>query len=178
MADHNEITEVINEAVSEVNKNDATDPKALSLEALVLLLTTDRLHKLENDSKTQMEDLRTRQQKVSFLHKMMKTINAGTDTQGEFDITPYPDLKEMLQKAKEIGVELDEEKLKYSSQERERLLENLRMTVEDLNVQNEMQLQMITRMTNERYESYQMARCILKPLHDDKLNKARYIGGR
>jgi hypothetical protein len=178
MAEHNEVAEVINEAVTEVNKNGPTDPKTLSLEALVLLLTTERLQKLETDSRSQLNDLRTRQEKVSFLHKMMKTLNTGTDSKGELDLSSYPDLSEMLKKAKDIGVELDEEKLTYSSPERERLLENLRMTVEDLNVQNEMQLQMITRMTNERYESYQMARAILKPLHDDKMNKARSIGGR
>lgn len=178
MAEQNEVADVINEAVSEVSKNSPVDHKNLSLEALVLLLTTERLHKLEKDSRTQLNDLKTRQEKVSFLHKMMKTLNAGTDSKGELDLTSYADLTEMLKKAKEIGVELDEGKFKYSNSERERLLENLRMTVEDLNVQNEMQLQMITRMTNERYESYQMARAILKPLHDDKLNKARNIGGR
>lgn len=177
MSDNN-VTEVVNEAVSGVTTG-KKDPKDMSLEALVLLLTTERLHKLENDSRGQLDELRTRQQKVSFLHKLMKTINTATGSKGEFDLTPLPqDLKDMFKKAKELGVDLDESKLQYSNEERERLLENLRMTVEDFNVQNEMQLQMITRMTNERYESYQMARAILKPLHDDKLNKARAIAGR
>lgn len=177
MADSNQVTEVINDAVSDV-ANGGKDPKNMSLESLVLLLTTDRLHKLESDSRTQLDELRKRQQKVSFLHKMMKTINTATGSKGDFDMTPYPDMQEMLKQAKELGVDLDETKLTYNSEERERLLDNLRMTVEDYNVQNEMQLQMITRMTNERYESYQMARAILKPLHDDKLNKARAIAGR
>jgi hypothetical protein len=170
------VTEAVNDAVVEAKTN--KDPKNLSVEALVLLLTSERLHKLEEDSRTQLEELRKRQQKVGFLHKLMKTINAGTTAKGEFDLTPLKDLKDMLLQAKELGVDLDETKMKYNSDERERLLENLRMTVEDLNVQNEMQLQIITRMTNERYESYQMARSILKPLHDDKLNKARAIAGR
>lgn len=178
MTDKQEVTEVLANALTEAQQAGSKDPKDLSLQALVLLLTTDRLHKLEDDSRKQLDELRTRQQKVSFLHKLIKTVNSGTNTKGEFDMSPYPDLKEMLIKAKEIGVELDEEKLVYNSQERDRFLENIRMTVEDLNVQNEMQLQMITRMTNERYESYQMARFILKPLHDDKMNKARAIGGR
>lgn len=177
MSEQNEVSEVINEAVSEANSA-SKDPKNMSLEALALLLTSERLHKLESDSRKELEELKSRQQKVSFLHKLMKTINSATGSQGDFDFTPYPELTEMLAKAKEMGVELDETKLAYNDKERERLLENLRMTVEDLNVQNEMQLQMITKMTNERYESYQMARSILKPLHDDKLNKARYIGGR
>jgi len=65
-----------------------------------------------------------------------------------------------------------DDKFKYNKDERDRLVENIRMTIEDLNVKNDMQLQTITRLTNERYESYQMARSILKPLHDDKINKA------
>lgn len=162
-------------------KNDPVDPKdpeSLSLESLALLLTTERLHRLEDNSRSQLTELNLRQEKVSFLHKLIKTINTATGSEGDLDFTPYPEIIEMLKKAKEMGVDFDETKLQYGDKERERLLENLRMTVEDLNVQNEMQLQIITRMTNERYESYQMARAILKPLHDDKLNKARAICGR
>jgi hypothetical protein len=177
MATNNEVSEIVNEAVRAVEKL-GKDPKDMSLEALVLLLTTERLHKLEKDSRVQLDELRTRQQKVSFLHKMMKTVNSATNSTGEFDMTPYPDMQDMLKKAKELGVDLDETKFQYNNEERERLLENLRVTVDDYNVQNEMQLQMITRLTNERYEAYQMARSILKPLHDDKINKARAISGR
>lgn len=178
MADNNPVTEVVNDAVNKVHGKGLKDHKNLSLESLSLLLTTERLHKLESDSRGQLDELRKRQQKVSFLHKLMKTVNTGTDSKGEIDMTPYPEIQGMLQQAKDLGVDLDINKLKYNSEERERLQENLRLTVEDFNVQNEMQLQMITRMTNERYESYQMARAILKPLHDDKLNKARAISGR
>lgn len=176
MADSNPVAEVISDAVQ--NTAPAKDPKNLSLESLVLLITSERLHKLESDSRAYLKELKQRQQKVSFLHKIQKTINAATNSKGEFDLTPFEDLKKMFAEAKDLGVDLDTEKLLYNNEERERLVENLRMTVEDLNVQNEMQLQMLTRLTNERYESYQMARSILKPLHDDKLNKARAIAGR
>jgi hypothetical protein len=40
-----------------------------------------------------------------------------------------------------------------------------------------MQIQTISRFTNERYETYQMARSILRPLHEDKQRKAREISG-
>jgi hypothetical protein len=145
---------------------------------LVLLLTTERLHRLEEESHAQLKELRERQEKVSFLHKLTKTINAATSANGELNLEPFPELPEMIKEAKALGLEVDENKLKYTSEERERLVENIRMTTEDLNVQNDMQLQMITRMTNERYESYQMARSILKPLHDVKMKQAGYIGGR
>lgn len=175
----------VDEVLSEVEKvkGKKTDHKHLSHESLVLLITTDRLHRLEGDSRKELTELRDRQKKVNFLHKLTKTLHAGTSAKGELDHSKLPpeklaDLKEMLKHAKGLGAELDEEKMKYNNEERERLIENLRMTIEDLNVQNEMQLQMVTRLTNERYESYQMARSILKPLHDDKMGKARAISGR
>lgn len=179
MPNDNNLSGVVPGAVTGVDEpKDPKDTKNMSVETLVLLLTAERLHKLEDDSRNQLDELRKRQEKVTFLHKLMKTINTATGNKGDVDFTSLTELKEMLVKAKELGVDLDENKMTYNNDERERLVENLRMTVEDFNVQNDMQLQMISRMTNERYESYQLARSILKPLHDDKVSKARQISGR
>ena len=172
----NEVHEILNESINEVDPG--KDPKNMSLESLVLLLTTERLHRLEEESRTQLKELRERQEKVSFLHKLTKTINAATSATGELNLSPFPELPGMIKEAKSLGLEVDENKLTYTTEERERLIENLRMTTDDLNVQNDMQLQIVTRMTNERYESYQMARSILKPLHDVKMKQAGYMGGR
>lgn len=176
MGENANITEVLSEAVRETEEGQ--DPKNLSLESLLLLVTTDRLHQLENDTRKELKELRERQKKVNFLHKLTKAINTATSPKGEFDMTNLPELQAMCKQAKELGADLDESHLKYSVEERERLVENIRMTIDDLNMENDMQIQLITRITNERYESYQMARSILKPLHDDKLNKARSISGR
>jgi hypothetical protein len=159
------------------------DHKHLSHEALVLLITAERLHKLEGDSRRELLELKERQHKVNFLHKLTKTLHAATSSKGDLDLSKLKpeqlnEMQTMFKAAKDLGVELDEDKHKYNNEERERLLESIRMTIEDFNVQNEMQLQMVTRLTNERYESYQMARNILKPLHDDKMNKARALSGR
>jgi hypothetical protein len=153
------------------------DPQHMHLESLSLLLTTERLHKLEKDCLNEITELKARQKKVAFLHKLMRTINSKTDPKGEFDATSHADFKEMLKKANELGVELDEAKEKYTTEERDRLLENIRMTVEDHNMLNELQLQTLSRMTTERYESYQMARSISKPIHEAKSSHLRAIGG-
>lgn len=176
MVDHNNIGEVVNVAPTVEAKKG--DPKKLTLESLLLLHLSDRLHKLENDSKKELLELKKRQQKVHFLHKISKAINTATSPKGEFDATNLNELQEMMKHAKTLGVDIDDAKLTYNSEERERLVDNIKMTIEDLNMQNEMQLQLVTRLTNERYESYQMARAILKPLHDDKMGKARAISGR
>jgi len=173
----NNVQEVLQNAVKKTGAKQI-DPKHLSHESLTLLMTAERLHRLENDSKRELQQLAERQQKVSFLHKLIKTINSMTDGKNEFNWTDSPQLLEMFQKSKEMGVELDEGKLLYNEKERERLLDNITMTVDDLNMLNDLQLQTINRLTNERYESYQMARSILKPLHEAKTGHARNMVSR
>lgn len=157
---------------------DWEDSSKHGIETYTLALLSDRLHDLEDKSKKELDQLKERQQKVAYLQKMLKAINAATDSKGNVDFSKQPEMQEMFVKAKELGAMIDETKLTYTTEERERLLENIRLTNEDLTVQNEMQLQVVTRLTNERYEAYQMARAIMKPLHDDKINKARAISGK
>ena len=168
------VNQILTEATDALPPN---DPSQLSLESLVLLINTERLRTLENKITKEFVELKKRQDEVTFLHKLIKTINTAT-TNEEFDCSQNPDLQNLLAKAKEYGVDLKEGKHHYSKEERERLIENIRLTVEDNNVLNDMQLQTITRLTTERYESYQLARSIMKPIHEDKVNKARSAAGR
>lgn len=169
------IDEIITEAAKALGKKDI-DPKNLSLEALILLINAERLKHLQDKTEKEFKSLKERQDKVAELHNILKAINAATNSKGELDVTNNEQLKGLLKKAKELGVEVKDGN-KFNRDERDRLVENIRMTVEDLNVQNDMQLQTISRLTNERYESYQMARSILKPLHDAKTSYARAMRG-
>ena len=170
--------------VIDVVKNEPNDPKNMELEQLVFLLLTDRLKQLQNQSVDEFQQLKKRQDKVVELHKVLKSINSNTNSDTELKFPPGCDLDKLLQRAKELGVDVcngtkgKDGKITYSRDQRERLIDNIRMTIEDLNMQNEMQMQTVTRLINERYESYQMARAILKPIHDDKMSKARAIAGR
>lgn len=154
------------------------DVSGMSLESMVLLITTDRVNHLEGNIRTEYETLRARQEDVRFLHALLKAVNAATDENGEFDWSDEPELLEMLEKAREMGVDIPEGKTKFSAEDRLRLVENIKVTVEDLNLQNELQLQTITRLTNERYEMYQLARAIMRPLHETKMDIARKLAGR
>lgn len=167
--------EVTTETIKEVVQDGGGKKTNLSLEALILLINTERLKRLHTQTQTEFEDLKKRQDKVSYLHKLMKSINKSTSTEGEFDCTSNEELKKMLAEAQKMGVDIQGDKFKYSKDERDRLVENIRMTIEDYNTQNEMQMQTVNRLTNERYESYQMARSILKPLHDAKMTVVRGI---
>lgn len=148
----------------------------LSLDALVLFINSERLKHLQEQTHDNLKSLKERQQKVADLHKLMQAINKASKSDGQIDLSDNQDLKNLLEEAKEQGVDIDLNKEKYNADERDRLVENIRMKVDDLNVQNDMQLQSISRLTNERYESYQMARGILKPLHEAKMTHAKNIG--
>jgi hypothetical protein len=148
----------------------------LSLEALVLLLHTQRLKNLEDKSMNEFTELKKRQAQVRRLHELMKAINSNTNNNGEFSFSS-DEIKQLVKEAKELGVAVDEGKTQYNKDERDRLMENVRMTIDDLNVQNEMQLQTINRLTNERYESYQMVRSTMKPIDDVKQRIAREVKG-
>src|SRR5262245_8356560 len=139
------MSEKVQDVLGELDRitHKSKDPKNLSIESLTLLITAERLHQLESDSRRELRELKERQKNTSFLQKLTKTLHAATSSKGELDHSKLPqdkldDLQEMLRGAKELGVELDEEKLKYNNDERERLIENIRLTIEDLNIQNEM----------------------------------------
>jgi hypothetical protein len=170
---------VINELISSTVNNEAGDknPKNLSLESLALLIMADRLHNLENQLRKEFVEVKKRQDQVTLLHKLIKMINMATVDE-KFDCSNDPELQDLLAKAKESGVEIEEGKFKYEKEERDRLIENIRMTADDYSVLNDMQLQTVSRLTTERYEAYQMARTIMRPLHEDKQNKARAMAGK
>lgn len=167
--------EEVQEAVAPVEDGDTTD---LKLETMVLMLTATKVDGLEEKTRKELTELRERQLKVKLLHQLMKVLNAKTDSKGALDIKDDAEIAELLAKAKELGVDLDPSKTSYTKEERTLLVDNIRMTIEDFNVENEMQLQSVTRLTNERYEAYQLARSIMRPLHDVKTNMARGSAGR
>lgn len=162
---------------SALEKDRKEEHELYSLDALMMLLHSDRLRSLRDQSTKEFKELHQRQADVRELHDILKAINKATSEKGDFDAKSNDELIGHLKKAKKHGVDVVDDKTKYSRDDRDRLVENLRMTIEDLNVQNDMQLQTVQRLTNERYESYQMSRTIFKTLHDDKHYKARKIAG-
>lgn len=171
-------------ALEAVKSAEVKDPKEMELEQLVFLLLTERLKQLQKKSTDEFQELKKRQEEVVQMHKVLKSINSNTTDDNELCFDLESDLSNHLKNAKEnLGIEFQEGQIKdgkivYTKDQRERLIDNIRMSIDDHNTKNDMQLQTVTRLINERYESYQMARAILKPIHDDKLSKARAIAGR
>ncbi len=148
-----------------------------NVETLALLVGAERLKFLEQKITKEFQELKARQEQVSSHNKLIKSINAAQH-EGELDLTNNDELRAKLVKANELGVEINLDKMRYTKEDLERLNENIRLTVDDLNVMNEMQLQTVNRLLTERYETYQIMRNIVKPLHEDKISKARAAGGR
>jgi len=157
--------------------NNGNRPPNYGLETLAFLVCKSRVAALEASVRTELKALKERQGNVKYLHHFMKAINQASTADGRLDLNSMQLQPEMIQKLRDLGIEIDPNK-NYTKEEKDRLMENIRMTIEDLNIENDMQLQTISRLTNERYESFQLARSIMKPLHDDKLNKARAIAGK
>jgi hypothetical protein len=170
-------SEASNKRRTELLDEKKSNPNDMSLETLSMLVHADRLHYLHNKIQSELGTLKQRQDKVAALHKIMKKLNVATTDTGELDCSKKDDIQKLLKDAKALGVEIEDGKHKYSKEERDRLIENFRMTIEDYNVSNDMQLQAVNRLTNERYESYQLIRAIMKPLHEDKMGKARAVKG-
>lgn len=162
------------ETLTEILAENSGSQNNMSLEALILLINMDRLRYLREKTHSEFSELKKRQDQVRLLHNLLKKINKATDGNGGMDCSANEELKQLLAQAKELGIEV-KDGLAFNKEERDRLVENVRISVEDLNVMNDMQLQTINRLTNERYESYQLARAILKPLHDAKMQTARGI---
>lgn len=172
------------DAVQGSNADQKNMPKDMELEQLVSLILTERLKQLQEKSTDEFKELKKRQDEVVQMHKILKIINSNTNDDSELSFDMNHDLVQHLKDAKEkLGIEIQDGtvkdgKMTYTKDQRERLIENFRMTIDDHNTKNDMQMQTVTRLINERYESYQMARAILKPIHDDKMSKARAIVGR
>ena len=101
------------------------DPSNLSLEALILLINTERLKELQNKTEKEFKELRERQEQVKELHDILKALNAATKEDGSLDFSKNEELKGKIERAKELGVDIKEGKTSFNREERERLGENI-----------------------------------------------------
>lgn len=164
---------VDHEIINKVRGSETHKHNHVSLETLTLLVNTSRLKDLHEKTDRELKELTERQGHVRSLQSLLKKMNMAQLDDGSLEISDKQEIQKLLMKAQEIGVDMKEQRHYYSKEEKERLIENIRMTMDDLNSRNDMQLQKINRITNERYESYQLARTILKPLHEAKMQSAR-----
>ncbi len=82
---------------------------------------------------------------------------------------------ELKDVAKAMGA--DASKNTYTKEEKEKLVENLRMTSEDIQTLNQLQTQTVSRLNNELHESLLIGRDIIKKVHEILSLMSRGIRG-
>ncbi|MBT3579017.1 MAG: hypothetical protein HN501_03400 [Waddliaceae bacterium] len=147
------------------------------IEDLALLVQAHRLKALEKTMKTKTDNIKEKQGNIKYLHSVLTKINNSLDKKDKLDISKNNDLKGMFGKAREMGVDIPKDKKVWTKDEKERLLDSIRTECEDLSSENQMSLQDTQALMNQRFETYELTKSILKPLHDDKINKARKMAG-
>lgn len=166
----------------------------VGMEPLLQEILIARIESLKNSTGKDLEELLARQKEVEDLHKLLARINEGTDKDGKLKVTD--ELLEFLNKAiksndpnnnanSSDSLKMDPKELKilekgktYTSAERQRLYENIKSHIETLQTKSDMQLQALTQSTNERYETYQLARSIMKTLQELGKSFTRAVSGR
>lgn len=147
--------------------------RSISLEALIYLVNAERLMYLQQKSEKEFSELKDRQDAVAKLHKLLQKIHAAISDSGE--LKPDAELKELLKAAKDLGVDVPD-KDTFTKTSREALENDIQRATEDLNVQNEMQLQKVNRIMDERQQSYQQALRMMKVLHDAAMYSIKAFG--
>jgi hypothetical protein len=164
----------------------AEDPSNYTLDRLLKLFRLSRTTQIHSQYRDELKELTKRQAEVRFLTNLRRVILQSKGKNNGFDANSA-DFKDLLAKAKEPGNEeflqllnevgIVEGQDYYSEDDKNNLLESVRLVVEQLNTLSDMQVQMVTRLEAEINETYQMLMAIYKPLHNAITSMARAIKG-
>ncbi len=125
-----------------------------------------------------------RQQKIKLVQEIMQELNSSIDSNGELDISQKPGLLEKLRVAKEMGINIpmdpkstDENPLcksKFSSDEKDRLLQNLGLSTDSWDKENKQHTQKMQIYLDESNRYLTLATQAMK--YEDKPKRASIAG--
>lgn len=139
-----------------------------SLETLLWMIRAGHLETLTKKSKEGFQKAAESQKVVAELYDCIKAINRATKGQDSLDISKDDALKTILKRANELECEIELEKMTYTKEERERLLENIRMTVDEKNTDNDLHIQEMTRNYTGQNEMFNLLKSSFGKLDDIK----------
>lgn len=137
--------------------------KQLALGAMIYAIALRRQSELVQKSKDGMLEIQEKNRNIAKVNAAMQAINACES--GDLDLTNKPQLMEQLKQAKEAGAFIDLSKTKYSQEDRHRLLDNLRLSSDSLNMQTQTEMQQAN-LLSQVYENFTAARPITRAEHD------------
>ncbi len=118
-------------------------------------------------------------EEVQQLLDAVRGITGITSAEEWTKVSDIIEIKRRLQEAKDLyHMDFKWPAEEFSKEEREALTSALDTSCKDCNLQNDMQMHDLNRAYQERLEILQMARGIIKALHDDKVHKSRSAGQR
>ncbi len=142
MGDFNETNDLIHSATNTqvVDPVDLPDTTYVNASWLLYMRQAEELN-----AKAQVlgATIKEQQEHISFINDIISEMNNCTDqkTNG-LNLANHQNLQEMLEKARQLGVKLPEkEKLEFDSLERDRLLENLHLAVDNWTKDNRNKVQ-------------------------------------
>lgn len=86
-------------------------------------------------------EIHQRQDKMRLINDIIAEINNLTDEKNGLDISQNADLLEKLQVAKDLGVKIKDDQVKFNAIERDRLVENLHLAGDNWDKENRHQTQ-------------------------------------
>lgn len=152
--------------------------KKQEIQQLVLDILKTYSNNLENKMYETMKEVESLQKNMESLQKLLGKINDLTDEKtGQLKIEDE-ELKNLLDKAKELGLDFQYEEGKPLSKfERENLIEKIKNMTKDMNTQFSLLSKKADRLNSERTELMKYAYMIMKTLHDIFMKLARMMKG-
>ncbi len=119
-------------------------------------------------------EVKQRQQKIKFAQEIMQELNNSIDGNGKLDISQKPELLEKLRVAKEMGINIPVDKSTFSSDEKDRLMQNLGLSVDAWDKENKQDTQKMQIYLDESNRYLTLATQAMK--YEDKPKRASLAG--
>jgi len=165
MSDRSIDTEKVTADSAKINAiaNEPPLEKQENLSRMMFLITLRRQNELLAQSKEGITEIQEKGRKVAQVNAATQAVNACES--GSLDLTNKLELLEALKKAKEAGADIKLDKMQYTPEERNRLLENLRTTTDTLNMQTQTEMQSAN-LLSQVFDCWTAARPLIKTEHD------------
>lgn len=169
----------------ETEKYLQTDSKGLTVKQLALLIVHHKLDHLKLSYLQKMLEWKENRAKIQDYTVVLSLINARvkdgklqlepSDSKEEFKYNLRAQLEQLVKDGLILNIPADG---LFDAQAREGLVTNLKGMLDGFNLNNNIVIEDLQQIMNERYEAYQYARGIMKPENDAGTQVARNIAGR
>lgn len=139
-------------------------------------LYTEHAHQMMIKGAEKHKNIEERVEQVKFVHALMRDIRNAQKEDDSLDITQNVDLQNKLKKMKEFGIDIRDDKTKFSPLESKRLIENLNSAATDWDTDNNIWINEVQKYYKESEQSILIAKNVLSS--DDRAKRGAISGIR